>query len=89
MFVRLAQGRVDPSKVDEVTAILRETLAVTKQRPGFHPAYMGAHRESGMTMWDTEEHASFTVPPEGAAARLQALGLQAEPPVIFEVTDQI
>jgi heme-degrading monooxygenase HmoA len=95
MYIRLQLARVDPSKVDEVAAIMREVLPTMKQRPGFQNAYIGAHRESGrgfvMTMWDTEEHASYTLGPEAAAtgARLQALGVQGEPPVVYEVTDQI
>jgi quinol monooxygenase YgiN len=94
MYIRLAQGKVDPSKLDEVSAILREGLPAMKQRPGFQNAYLGAHRESGrgftLSMWDTEEHASYrhAVAPE-TGARLQALGLQVEPLTVYEVTDQL
>jgi quinol monooxygenase YgiN len=71
MYIRLVQGKVDPSKGHEVAAIMRETLAHTRQRPGFQNAYIGSNWETGrgfvMTMWDTEEHASYALGPEAAA----------------------
>jgi quinol monooxygenase YgiN len=92
MYIRVAQGKVDPSKADEVTAIMREGLPAMKQRPGFQNAWMGAHPDGRgviVSLWDTEEHASFrhTVAPE-TGERLRATGLQAEM-VVYEVTDQI
>jgi heme-degrading monooxygenase HmoA len=94
MYIRLAQGRVDPSNVDEAQAILREGLPAMKQLPGFQNAYLGTHRESGrgftLSMWDTEEHASYrhSFAP-GTGERLRALGLQVEPLTVYEVTDWI
>jgi hypothetical protein len=82
MFLRLTEGRVDPIKVDQVVAIVRDALAAMKQRPGFQSGYYAINRKAGTglitSLWDTEEHASYTVPPE-SLVRLEALGLQSEP----------
>jgi hypothetical protein len=96
MYIRLAQGSNDPTKMDEALALVREGFATLKQRPGFQSAYMGANRENGrgliLSFWDTDEHASWVhpgPPPAGGATRAQAVGLQVEPFVVFEVVDQM
>jgi hypothetical protein len=98
MYIRLAQGKVnDPTKMDEMLALVRQGFASLKQRPGFQSAYMGGNRENGrgllISFWDTEEHACWVhpAPPPGAGAtRAQAIGLQeVEPFVVFEVSDQM
>jgi len=92
MYIRLQQGKGNPSIVDEAVTIVREGLAPMKQRPGFQSVYIGVNRENGhgviISTWDTEEHASYAVSPV-PQPRLQALGWQPEPLRVFEVTNQI
>jgi hypothetical protein len=94
MFIRIAQGSSDPSRADEIGALIREMgLPAMRQLPGIRNLYAGVDRATGqgviVSVWDTEEQAR-TVPavPE-LMARLQALGLQGGPPKIYEVTDEL
>jgi hypothetical protein len=99
MYIRVTQGAdVDPSRRDDVLAVIREVgLPTMRQQPGFQNVYVCRDHVTGrgaiISMWDTQEHASFDnreVAPE-FVARIQALNLGNEPPVItvYEVTDQI
>ena len=92
MFIRLAQGNVDPSRLDDYLAVIRTALPTLRAQPGFQNAYIGLNRATGRSVivatYDTEEHASIQPSPE-AIARLQAVGLEPEPLTVFEVTDQI
>jgi hypothetical protein len=92
MFIRLAQGNVDPSRLDEYLAVIRTALPTLREQPGFEHAYVGVNRATARSVivatYDTEEHANIQPSPE-ALARLQAVGLQPEPITVFEVTDQI
>ncbi len=71
---------------------LQTALSAASQRPGFRNAYVGVHRAGGrmvtISTWDTEEQASFA-PSSDARARRQTLGLQPEPIMVFEVTNQV
>jgi quinol monooxygenase YgiN len=92
MYIRLAQGNVDPSRLDDYVAFVRTALPGLAQEPGFRNAYHAVDRKRArsviLSMWDTEEQAQPAPNPEGMA-RLQALGLQPEGAVVFEVTDQV
>jgi len=93
MYIRVAQATMDPGKVDEVLALIREVgLPGMGEQPGFHNAYVGFNRATNqgvvVSTWDTEEHANFRASPE-FVARVQALGMQPQAPLIYEVTDQI
>jgi heme-degrading monooxygenase HmoA len=78
MYIRLAQGNVDPSKLDDYLAYVRTELPILTQQAGFRNAYHAVNREKSrsviLSTWDTEEHATPKPNPEGMA-RLQALGL--------------
>ncbi len=93
MFIRVTKAINDPSKLDEVLAVVREAgLTRMRESPGFRNASVGVDRATGggvvVSTWDTLEQASFVNSPE-FVARLQSLGTQAEPSAIYEVTDQI
>lgn len=92
MYIRLAQGNVDASRLDDYVAYVRTALPTLSQQPGFRNAYHAVNRERTrsviLSTWDTEEQAQPPSNPEGLA-RLQALGLQPEGYVVYEVTDQI
>jgi hypothetical protein len=92
MYLRLAQGNVDPSKLDAYVAHIRSMIPNVMQRPGFRNAYHAVNRERArsviITVWDTEEQAPGTSAEN--VARLQAdFGLQPEGIVGFEVVDQV
>src|SRR4051794_25134489 len=99
MYIRVAQVNIEPSKVDDVLAVVRDAgLPNMRQFPGFHNAYVGVDRTGGrglvVSTWDTLEHASFTNAPD-FIERLQAAGMQpgagsgeGAGPAIYEVTDQ-
>jgi hypothetical protein len=89
----VAQATIDPSKLDDVLAVIREAgLPSMRQQPGLHNVYVGVDRATGhgvvVSTWDTQEQASFMASPE-FVARIQALGMQPERPLIVEVTDQV
>ncbi len=95
MYLRVAQGAIDPSRLDELLAVLREHgLPRMRQLPGLQHVYQSVDRASGsvciVSTFDTQEHASFKNDPD-FLARVQAVtgGQAAPPPLIYEVTDQI
>jgi hypothetical protein len=92
MYMRLAQGNLDASRIDDYLAVLRSVLPNLRTPPGFKNAYVGVNRETArgvvVTTYDTEEPPT-TDPPAEVIARLQAAGLQPEPILVFEVTDEI
>ena len=60
--------------------------------PGFQQLHQGVDRTAGraaaVSTWDTAEQAQFSRDALGdTIARLQALGVQFEPPEIYEVID--
>jgi len=45
MYISLAQGNVDPSRLDDYVAHIGRQLPNFAQRPGFRNAYHGVNRE--------------------------------------------
>jgi hypothetical protein len=93
MFIRVVQGAVDPRRLDDLLALIREQgLPVMRAAPGVHNVYVAGDRASGratvISTWDTQEQATFTNPPD-FLARIQALGVQPDQPAIYEITDQV
>jgi hypothetical protein len=92
MYMRVTRTRTDPARVDEANPVVQETAAAIKQLPGFQSLGIGTDRATGegiaVTTWDTEEHARLSrdVLLGEFIPRLQALGVQLDPPQIFEVT---
>jgi hypothetical protein len=92
MYMRVTRGRVDPARLNEVASqVAQDLVAAIKQQPGNQSFIGGADRASGRTLtvstWDTEEHARWSPDALGdIPSRLQALGVQVDPPEIFVVT---
>ncbi len=92
MYMRVTRGRwpnlatVD----DEANKMIAELVAAVKRQPGNQSYVTGVDRASGRTVavstWDTEEHAQWSPAALGdVLPRLQARGLQIDPPEILEV----
>jgi heme-degrading monooxygenase HmoA len=96
MYIRVTQGTNDPSRVDDVLALVRDAgLPAMRQQPGFRNAYVGVDRATGrglvVSIWDTQEQANFTNSPDFVARLRAAAGEQAVAAMqvtIYEVTDQ-
>ena len=94
MYMRVVRGRIDLAKIDEaVSQVGPDLAAAVKRQPGCQSFMAGGDRATGQTItvstWDTEEHARYSMDALGdVASRIQALGVQADPPEIFEVTTQ-
>jgi hypothetical protein len=92
MYMRVVRGRIDPSRLDEVVSQVGQDLGeAIRRQPGFQSLTGGMDRSSGQTIlvstWDTEEHARYSPDALGEVqSRLRALGVQADPPEIFEGT---
>ena len=92
MYMRVVRGRIDPANIDEAVTQLGQDLAAAVRRlPGCQSFVGGGDRATGQTItvstWDTEEHARYSQDALGdVASRIQALGVQVNPPEIFEVT---
>jgi hypothetical protein len=91
MYMRVTRGRVDLARLDEVLALSQEVAAAVRRLPGYQSYVAGGDRASGrsfsVSTWDTEEHARWSPDVLGdILPRLQALGVQVDPPEFFEVT---
>jgi hypothetical protein len=96
MYMRVTRGRfADPTRMDEaVRQVGQDIAAAIGRQPGYQSFTGGIDRASGRTItvstWDTEEHARWS-PADvlgDLVSKLQALGVQTDPPEIFEVTTQ-
>jgi heme-degrading monooxygenase HmoA len=92
MYMRVTRSRIDPSRLDEALGqVATDLRAAIGRLPGNQSYTLAADRASGQSLsistWDTDEHARWT---RGALGdilpRLQALGMQIDPPEFFEVT---
>ncbi len=93
MYLRVTRARVDPARTDEVLPLSQATAAAMRRQPGFQGFYHGVDRSSGtsvvLSLWDTEEHARVSRAALGdIIPRLQALGVQMEPPEVYEIVLQ-
>ena len=93
MYMRIVRARIDPARIDETAArqLGQELAAAVRRQPGCQSFMGGGDRASGQTItvstWDTEEHARYSPDALGEVmSKIQAVGTQAEPPEIFEVT---
>jgi hypothetical protein len=89
MYIRVTHGRMDPAKVDEHNQLMAEVVAVATRLPGCRSFSGGVDRARGQSItvstWDTEENARWSRDALGdIIPRLQALGVQLEPPEVFE-----
>jgi hypothetical protein len=94
VFLRMASGTSDPSRVDDVLAALRQAgQPIMRQSAGFQNMYVAADRATGQVVivstWDTQEHAGVQFAAPDLIARLQALDVQMEQPKIYEVIDRV
>ena len=92
MYLRITRARFDPSTYDDVLPLTREVTAAARQLPGLQQLHQGADRTAGtvavVSTWATADQAQFSRDALGdVLARLQALGVQFEPPEIYEVID--
>jgi quinol monooxygenase YgiN len=91
MYVRVTRGRVDPAKWDELPGITPGIAAAIRALPGYRSYVGGGDRGTGTTItvttWATEEHARFSRNELLAdlVARLHALGVQMDPPEIYQL----
>jgi hypothetical protein len=92
MYLRVTRGRIDPARIDELArGVAPDLTAAIKWLPGNQSYVTGVDRTSGrlvaVSTWDTEGHARWPRQALGDfVPRLQALGVQLDPPEFFEVT---
>ena len=90
MYIRVTRGQLDPTRYEELVAMAQDITAAINAVPGCQSIQYGGDRTSGQTItvttWDTEEHARMTRDTALAAImpRIQALGIQLNPPEIYE-----
>ena len=90
MYLRITRARFDPARYEELLPLTREIAAAVQQLPGCQSYHGGVDRSAGtiaaVSTWDTEEHARFSRDRLGdIIARTQAIGVQLDPPEIYEV----
>ena len=95
MYMRVTRVRFDPARYEETMRVIEDLTATARRFPGFQGTYGGVDRTNGagvgMSLWDTEEHARFTLDAATLGdllPRLQAAGVQMEPAEIYEVVVQ-
>jgi hypothetical protein len=89
MYMRVTRSRVDPARYEEASQVVLDLAASARQLPGFQRLVFGGDRAIGegfaISTWDTEEHARWSRDVLGdPVPRLRALGVQIDPPQIFE-----
>ena len=90
MYIRVTRGQLDPTRYDELVGMGQDITAAVKALPGCQSSQNGGDRTSGKTItvstWDTEEHARVLrdTALAGIMPRLNAIGLQLNPPEIYE-----
>ncbi len=93
MYLRITRARFDPARYDELFPLVREVNTALQAMSGFQSLHSGMDRTGGrfavVSQWDTAEQASFsreTAPSTAeVVGRLQAMGVQIEPPEVYEV----
>ncbi len=91
MYLRITLAQFDPSRYDDIAPIVRDVNTAVQQMPGCQGLYQGVDRQAGavavVSIWDTEEQARFSREAAlgDAITRLRDLGVQMEPPRIYEI----
>ena len=93
MYLRITRARFDPASYEQITTAAQEVQAAMRQLPGVQHIHQGVDRTAGtvaaVSVWDSEEHANFSRDALGdPISGLRALGVQFEPPEIFEMMDE-
>ena len=92
MWMHVGRHRMDPARLDEDSTLLEDVTEAYRQLPGFQSYMLGVDRATGqfvaVSTFDTEEHAHWKPTREDLNARIQALGIQSDPPEYYEVTTQ-
>jgi hypothetical protein len=93
LYMRVVRSRfADPSKIDEaIGQVASDVAAAYSRQPGYQSVTGGVDRASGrlvvVSTWDTEDHARWSVEALGdLVPRFRALGVQLDPPEVFEAT---
>jgi hypothetical protein len=95
MYIRITRGRFNPSTEADIQRIVEEqVIPVVQKLPGFQRYLGGVDRTNGMltavSLWDTEEHASFSRDAMiSAVPALTALGVTFEPAETYEITADV
>ena len=93
MYMRVGRARMDPARLDEDRTLVQDITEAYRQLPGFQSLMFGVDRTTrqfvAASTYDTEEHARWIPNRSDLDARLQAVGVQGDPPEFFEVTTQI
>src|SRR5438552_2803830 len=98
MVIRIAHSHIDPARLAEVQGeivriVEEEIIPTMRQLPGFQNYKGAVNRERGhlvsVSTWDSVEHANF----ESGGFRLgggavRALGVELDPPEVYEITTQ-
>ncbi len=93
MYLRITRGRFDAAKYDELFPMMREVDPIVQALPGCQSVHSAMDRTAGrlgiVSTWDTAEHANFSRETAGdlgeLVRRTQAMGVQLEPPEIYEI----
>ncbi|GAC1430080.1 MAG: hypothetical protein NVSMB65_03530 [Chloroflexota bacterium] len=90
MYLRITRGRFDAAKYDDLLRLTTAIGAAIRALPGCQSYQAGLDRTGGRSIsistFDTADHAQFARAALGEAlTRLQALGLQLDPPELYEV----
>jgi hypothetical protein len=90
VYLRLTRGRFDPARFDQLQRFAEQVVAAVQRLPGFQHFYGGVDRAAGtfvvVTLHDSEAHARFPREFVGdVIARMQVVGVELEPPVVYEV----
>jgi hypothetical protein len=93
-YLRLTRGRFPPAAAAELGGLAQALAAAMRRLPG-HRSYRAAVDRAAGTLvvvstWDSAEHARFSRDALGdALTRGQALGIQLEPPELYEVVEVV
>lgn len=86
MHIRVTPGSIQPGKVQEALAILRDIFDGYRQAGGFRHGYAAMDERSGegmvVTLWDSAEAAQAATQQSGQTmAKLGPLMVSGQPPV--------
>jgi hypothetical protein len=92
MYLRLTRARFDPALADQVVPLASAVRAAMRRLPGLQHNHRGIDRAAGtvaaVSVWDNAAHANFSREALGdPISGLRALGVQFEPPEIYEIMD--